>query len=1319
MDLRHHQIECKSKIEEYFNDNNKGLIKMFCGAGKSFIIFDSILNYLNDLAVIVVPSINLITQFNEDYLINNDKIKYNKNNYNKDFQILTICSKNELHDNKTKIKFTTDEEEIQEFLFHEDNKIILITYQSLSLLVNIIKENELNIDIMCFDEAHHILGDGIKKLLFGSDDFDDINQDDDASEYQESFIDSFVDKTLFFTATPKNSNGIKMYEPVTGYDINNENYEIIDDEDTYDAEETHCGAMIYEYMHIDGVRDGILNDFNIRVDLYTENKDNSVFEAIARSILESGNNRVLTFHARSEKASDKGSDVLSFTCDTNKKLLDKAFNKVVNTEFPDLKNKFKKITFDGITANTKNKRYILKDFDETPDDEIYILASCKTIGEGVDTKNANMVVFCDPKQSYVDIIQNIGRICRKNKNTKRNATVLIPSYVDVEKYKDCKTDEEKDNVIRSEMSKCGNFNGILNVLSALRQEDPYMFELCLKYPDTYTEKEINENLNKNGLKLDKKEYSINELFSEHGVKYNDEKSEKKNFKKLARKLEKNVQVINKKILEDDIYIDSESDETLYFVKKDDNVYCKTNGVCKEKKLKKPNRNIKPFVHANDEIKVLWNIDGDINLNKKIFGGYIKSTVISSSEDNWMEMLEKVKKYIDENGKRPNNRIKKEEKLCSWIQLQSRNILNHKGIINNKFIRKKWDEFILEYKKYFLTHEQEWKKNLEAVSKYINEFKKRPSKRDNNYEIKKIAKWISRQQNNYNKHNNIMKKEFYRSEWKKFLNEKKNYFQSNEDEWNIQLDLVEKYINEHNKRPSCTDKNINIKKLGCWLSAQNDNYLQKKYIMKNTIIYEKFKEFIQKYKSYLLTNEERWNNTLESVKKYIYDNNEKPTRYDKNSKIKQLGEWLSDQQKNYKNNNDIMKNNDIRKKWEDFILEHKKYFLSHEEIWDDNINLVIEFINKFKRRPSDKKDNNSQESILARWIGTQIQNYKNKNHIMENNNICIKWEKFIKEYKQLFLSNEEEWINNLENLKNFIDKNNRKPSHKANNISEKQLYNWFQGQIKNYKNHTQIMKNPEIHKKWEEFITEYKEYFPNFDIEKVDNDIPQPEEKVITKPTTIKYKEEKPSSEDNEREIIRMKSEYQKIADTMTRQKSTKTKVMFNDKPQLWEQYHKARDISFKGYEQKDIPVNKIIAYLETKKNKKLKILDLGCGRNIIKDHFKDNNKFDITGYDYVSYNNSIACDISNLPDEDESVDVCIFSQSLMGYNWQSYIEEAMRVLRYNGEMIISESHERYEIIRKFIEEQGLHIKSCDYKKLEKEGDQSNRWFYMHIINDKA
>ena len=57
MQLRPHQIECTRLIQEHFNkDNNSGLIKAFCGIGKTVIICECILKYGNNLAVIVVPS---------------------------------------------------------------------------------------------------------------------------------------------------------------------------------------------------------------------------------------------------------------------------------------------------------------------------------------------------------------------------------------------------------------------------------------------------------------------------------------------------------------------------------------------------------------------------------------------------------------------------------------------------------------------------------------------------------------------------------------------------------------------------------------------------------------------------------------------------------------------------------------------------------------------------------------------------------------------------------------------------------------------------------------------------------------------------------------------------------------------------------------------------------------------------------------------------------------------------------------------------------------------------------------------------------------
>ena len=762
IELRKHQVECIDNIKSHFENNNKALIKMFCGSGKSFIIYHCLLEYTNNLSVIVVPSINLITQFNKDYLLDKNKQEYNKKYFNKSFEILTVCSKNELSNN---INLTTDSDKILEFIEIEENKIILITYQSLELLINIIKENEIEIDLLCFDEAHHILENNIKELLFGIED-EDYN-------YIENFIDTYCNKTLFFTATPKNSNNIMMYESITNYN----QYELIEDDESTIKEEPDCGKMIYEYMHYTGVNDNILNDFNIRVDLYTDNNDSNIFDAISRSILETGNNRVLTFHSRSETKTDNGSNVIDFV---NADLFIKSFNKIRKTEFKHLRGKYKNITFKGITASTKDKLQILEDFDNTEDNEIYILASCKTIGEGVDTKNANMCVFIDPKQSYIEIIQNIGRICRKNNKTHGLATVLIPTYVDVNKYKDCKSNEEQDIIIKNELSKTGNFNGILSVISALRQEDSYMFELCLNSPIIFTEKEIKDIIKKNNNELVDKEYTHIDLFNDSQLKYNNNIDELDNFKLLSDKLSKNIKIINKKIDNKDIDI-GEYDSNINFIKTENNTFMKVIG---NNKLNRPNRNIKPTYHINDEIKVLWNITSEIDIDKKIFGGYINCTVKLSSEEEWIKKLEQVKDYIEENNKRPNKRDinKKTKSIGIWLSRQRQNYKFNRDNMKNKKIKSIFTDFIQIYKEYLISNDDKWSNNLEKVIKYIDENKKRPNINDKNIDIKFLGQWLCHQTKNYINKEQIMKNPNIYNKWSEFIIEYKEYFISNDDKY---------------------------------------------------------------------------------------------------------------------------------------------------------------------------------------------------------------------------------------------------------------------------------------------------------------------------------------------------------------------------------------------------------------------------------------------------------------------------------------------------------------------------------------------------------
>ena len=254
-------------------------------------------------------------------------------------------------------------------------------------------------------------------------------------------------------------------------------------------------------------------------------------------------------------------------------------------------------------------------------------------------------------------------------------------------------------------------------------------------------------------------------------------------------------------------------------------------------------------------------------------------------------------------------------------------------MKNNDIYKLWEDFIntSNYKKYFISNQNIWKDTLDKVKLYFDNNNKRPSQHDKNIDIRQLGTWISTQQKNYNKKLYNMKNCDIINQWEHFINDLKykEFFITNEKEWENKLDEVKKYIDDNKKTPNNHDKNIEIKQLAQWISNQQKNYVSYEYIMKKSDIREKWEEFIngQKYKTYFLTNEQEWENKLNIIKKFIDDNNKRPSSEDKNSEIKQLGKWLSTQQQSYSKNKYIMRENNIKQKWEEFINndKYKKYF----------------------------------------------------------------------------------------------------------------------------------------------------------------------------------------------------------------------------------------------------------------------------------------------------------------------------------------------------------------------------------------------------------
>ena len=112
-----------------------------------------------------------------------------------------------------------------------------------------------------------------------------------------------------------------------------------------------------------------------------------------------------------------------------------------------------------------------------------------------------------------------------------------------------------------------------------------------------------------------------------------------------------------------------------------------------------------------------------------------------------------------------------------------------------------------------------------------------------------------------------------------------------------------------------------------------------------------------------------------------------------------------------------------------------------------------------------------------------------------------------------------------------------------------------------------------------------------------------------------------------------------------------------ENPEEWIEYHKLYREACKSW--KVIPYEKMIEEI-IEISPRLKVGDFGCGKAKIMEILGEDRVFNC---DHVAINDKVtACDMKSVPLPDGSLDVVVFSLSLMGKNWPDYIVEARRCL---------------------------------------------------------
>jgi hypothetical protein len=425
-----------------------------------------------------------------------------------------------------------------------------------------------------------------------------------------------------------------------------------------------------------------------------------------------------------------------------------------------------------------------------------------------------------------------------------------------------------------------------------------------------------------------------------------------------------------------------------------------------------------------------------------------------------------------------------------IETNFYNKSNHSKYEQDKIILSK---YILNIKEF---QQLSWDDKLEALKKYVNTNKLRPSSKSLDIQIKRLGQWYMDQKYNYENNIKTMKISINRNKWEKFNKEYSKYFMSIIDEWEYNLIEVKLYIDKYDKRPNSESNISDIKYIGQWLCRQCSNYKNNINSMTNDINKKKWLEFItnEKYSKFFINNDDEWNNMLNKIINYmdnkieeqktdnsIKNRNIRPYINNVDTEINNMACWLQNQKQYYQKQIKKMDEPYRKIKWENFINKYDKYLLSIDSEWEKNYEDLKQYIidNNYKKLPSEESTN-PIDKYLGKWVSHQKLHYKKITGVFKNEHYLEKW----KDFNTNFLLKIEETLNNdwfdkYNELLLYIqnEPNNKLPQNiKTDDKKYRELYLWSNNQKTQYRKNAGFMKNDLLKNKWLELINRYPKTF---------------------------------------------------------------------------------------------------------------------------------------------------------------------------------------------------------------------------------------------------
>ncbi|WP_339374490.1 DEAD/DEAH box helicase [Picosynechococcus sp. PCC 73109] len=440
--LRSHQATALDKVTEGFQAADRGKLIMACGTGKTFTslkIAESFAVQRQGFVLFLVPSISLLSQTLREWSAECEV----------GLNAIAVCSDKKVGKQKTDsedihtydlaLPATTDPQaiadQVRAFQGKKDLTVIFSTYQSIQAVADAQEKGLLEFDLIICDEAHRTTGVTLA--------------DSDESYFVKVHNQDFLKakKRLYMTATPKIYNDVSKTQAKEGDAV----ICSMDDESLYGPEFHRLGfgeavgaGLLTDYKvlvlavdekYVSKTFQHQLADANDELNLEDAVRITGCWNGLSKRMLEDiGGNHIddLAPMRRAVAFSSSIKDskrVVSLFAE----IIDEYRRSHPNEEILDCELDHVDGSMNSLQRNQKLDW--LKEDTHHQGKVCRILSNARCLSEGVDVPALDAVMFLNPRNSIVDVVQSVGRVMRKVDGKKYGYIILpigIPADVSPE-----------------------------------------------------------------------------------------------------------------------------------------------------------------------------------------------------------------------------------------------------------------------------------------------------------------------------------------------------------------------------------------------------------------------------------------------------------------------------------------------------------------------------------------------------------------------------------------------------------------------------------------------------------------------------------------------------------------------------------------------------------------------------------------------------------------------------------------------------------------------------------------------------------------------